>query len=156
NQSNGTLLTATVTLSTAVTGPAVNLSFFNYFDFDVAGTSAGDSATLMSDNPALRMRIVDTNGSIAEARALDASAYQVGSFSNVRNLLTNANADNLNNTGLPFGPGDFTGAVQWDVLLNPGNTITLQSSFLLNPVPEPATMTALALGAVALLRRRRK
>jgi hypothetical protein len=136
---------------------ALDLDFFNYIDYDMNASAGGDQAVVLTGNPALRMSITDPAGVIsAEYRALDADAYQVGAFSGVRTLLTDADVDNLNNTGSPFGPGDFTAALQWHFTLNPGEQIALQTTRTLNPVPEPASMAALGLGVAALLRRRRK
>lgn len=136
---------------------ALDLDFFNYIDWDMNATAGTDNATLLSGNPAFRMRVTDTAALInGEYRALDATNYQVGSFSTVRTLTTDGDIDNYNNTGLPFGPGDFTGGVQWKFTLDPGQQIALQTSRVLNPVPEPATMAVLGLGVAALIRRRRK
>jgi hypothetical protein len=49
--------------------------------------------------------------------------YQTASFATVRSLLTNAVVDNLNNTGVPFGPGDWTSAYQWDVIVPANGSI---------------------------------
>lgn len=135
---------------------ALDLDFFNYIDYDLNATPAADNATLLSNNPALRMRINDPASVLsAEYRALDATNYQIGGFSGVRTLLTNAGVDNFNNT-VPNFSGDFTAGVQWKFTLDPGQMIALQTSRVLNPVPEPTTMAALGLGVAALIRRRRK
>ena len=151
----GALVTGTAFI-TSVSANPLNMSFFNYMDFDMAG-AGNDTATLISDNPSMRMLINDSADIInAEYRAIDGVAYQVGNFATVRTLLSDANVNDLNNTGLPFGPGDFTAANQWNFVLNEGEQIAVQTSYLLNPVPEPASMTVLGLGVLALLRRRRK
>jgi hypothetical protein len=147
------LLTATVMLTNNGNGP-ISLAFFEYSDFDMHG-AIGDSATLDSPSPAFRMTIRDATGPIqASWRALDTSAYQVTTFATVRGLLTNTAVNNLNNTGLPFGPGDFTGALQWDVNLGPRESFMIQSSYALSP--EPGTLIAVGLGVAALAMRRRK
>lgn len=136
----------------------LDFDFFNYIDYDMNGTAAGDLASLQFPNPVLRMNITDPAGTLAaEWRVLDADAFQIGAFAGVRNLLTNSTLDDLNNTGDPFGPGDFSAAVQWRFTLAPGEQIALQTTqFLTTPVPEPATMAALGLGILAIARRRRK
>jgi hypothetical protein len=64
--------------------------------------------------------------------------------------------NNLNNTGLPFGPGDFSAANQWNFVLNPNDQIAIQTSMVLTPVPEPATLAVIGLGVLSLMRRRAK
>lgn len=135
---------------------ALSLSLFNYIDYDIGGTATGDRATMLSPNPATRWAIFDPAVLInAEYRAIDASNYQVTAFPVLRGSLTDTGVTTLNNTGLPFGAGDFTGGLEWQFTLDPNQEIALQTSRLLNPVPEPATMAILGLGAAALLKRRR-
>lgn len=157
NQGSGTLLTKTVFITNVLTsGGQLNMSFFDYFDFDLNSTGNDDTATIASNNPALRVLIGDAGGPMgAEYRAIDGVNYQVGAFSGVRTLLTNTGIDNFNSTGAPFGPADFSAGNQWSFVLNPGQQIAIQTSMLLTPVPEPATLAALGLGAMALIRRRR-
>jgi len=154
---NMALVTATARVRNEGNNP-LDLSFFQYVDFDVAGTAGLDSASLSSPNPAFMATLTDSaSPTQVRWRGIDASDYQVGGFSSVRALLADGNVNDLNSTGLPFGPGDFTGALQWNFFLNPGEQILLQTSFELNAIPEPATM--LGLGAAAALiaaRRRRK
>lgn len=75
----------------------------------------------------------------------------------------NFGASQLNGSGVQFSgpnvPGGLTQQQFSFALANPtvnGNEISYTSSFTSSAVPEPATMTALALGAVSLLRRRKK
>ncbi len=133
---------------------ALDLDFFNYIDWDMNATAGTDTATLLQNNPALRMRVQD-GLMVGEYRALDADNYQIGAFSGVRTLLTNTVINDFNNT-TPNFTGDFTGGVQWKFTLDPGQSIALQTTRTLSVVPEPASMAALGLGIAALLRRRRK
>jgi hypothetical protein len=142
--------TLTVT-STATSGPIV-LNLFSYLDYDLAASAGGDSATLLGPGS---MQITDTTW-VGMYDGPNSFAYQVDTFANVRTLLNNANADNLNNTGLPFGPGDFTAAYQWNPTLTLGQTMQIQTRMTVTNVPEPATGVALALGGLAILALRRR
>ena len=62
--------------------------------------------------------------------------------------------------GIPYLSGSGpVGASELEILirftLTPGETATLNGNFFVEPVPEPATMTLLGLGAVLLRRRKR-
>lgn len=126
----------------------LNLDLFNYADFDVNNTSGGDSATgglggiTISDGP----------WSILY-QGVGASAYQVTNFSSLITQLTDGSAQNYSNTGLPFGPGDFTGGFQWTLALPAGESATVVMS--IGVVPTPASLTLLGLGGLVAARRRR-
>jgi hypothetical protein len=131
-------------------------SMFFYQDFDIGGTAGGDSAVLLNPN---YMRITDgTTGDFVDWLGIGANAYQVTAFATLRGSLADAGITNLNNTGLPFGPGDFTGGFQWDITLGAGQSIVLASAFTLNgeAIPEPTSFAALAMGALGLFARRRR
>jgi hypothetical protein len=131
----------------------ISLSIFHYLDVDVQATTT-DSATI---NAGLdRMTITDTSGSFVEFYSPGADRYQATSFSTLRTALDNATIGDLTNTGLPFGPGDFTGAFQWDGTIAAGESVTLYSGVAINQtaIPEPATLGLLALGGLMIRRRR--
>ncbi len=74
--------------------------------------------------------------------------------------LVDTSVTNLNNSGLPFGPGDYTGAWQWDLVIGAGESATVSSSFGTTPpaeVPEPSSyaLVSLGVGLMAALRFRR-
>ncbi|MGE0481844.1 MAG: PEP-CTERM sorting domain-containing protein [Phycisphaerae bacterium] len=139
----------TETMVITNTSPAeLRLNLYNYTDYDVAATAGSDSAVLSG---AGLMTITDGPWT-AQFGAAGASAYQVTSFATVRGLLANALVDNLNNTGLPFGPGDFTGAFQWTLTIPGGGTATFSERLAI--VPEPSALALLAIGGLAFIRRR--
>ncbi|MBK8913431.1 MAG: hypothetical protein IPM64_02320 [Phycisphaerales bacterium] len=123
----------TVLLSTTSSMP-LDVSFFGYIDLDMAG-SANDSAVFVAPG---QLRVTDgSTGVFGEVFAPTANLYQVMAFSTLRGLLTDADIDSLNNTGVPFGPGDFTGAVQWNVIVASGAPVQLPFSFSLNTSANP-------------------
>lgn len=149
----GAIVTQRVVLTNTSTAGPQTVNLFNYADFDVGGTAGSDSAVMTGAN---LMRITDVGGSFAEFEGVGASAFQVTGFATLRTLLSNAVVDNLNNTGLPFGPGDWTGAFQWSFTLNPGESVTVIERLSVNTaVPTPGAAALLGLGGLAGLRRRR-
>ena len=78
-----------------------------------------------------------------------ADHYQVAAYPNVQvalDAMQATGAADLPDTGAPFGPGDFTGALQFDFSLAPGGSQGLGITL----IPEPATVIQLALGLFGL------
>jgi hypothetical protein len=135
---------------------ALNITLFNYADLDVNGQAVSDTdsatggvaGTTITDGP-FRMTHTITG-------SVPANAYQVAQFPALINQMVDAGAQNLNNSGLPFGPGDYTDAFQWDLSIPAGSFVTVGSLITVAPVPEPGTLFlagAAAAGAVAWRRR---
>lgn len=137
---------------TNTTSSNITINMFNYFDADMSGTVGGDSAILAAPN---LMEVVDgTTGVTGQYSAVGADAYQVTAFAVLRGLLANSSVDNLNNSGLPFGPGDFTGGFQWvDIVIEPGFTRSFVSTV---SIPTPGSVALLALAGLAAAARRRR
>jgi hypothetical protein len=99
------------------TDSPLNVQFFNYNDFDLNGTNVGDSAVVIGADDQTQL-VSDGNAEAAySCSGTNRLHYQIGAFPSVRNLLTDAGVDDLNDTGSPFGPGDYTGANQWAATL---------------------------------------
>jgi uncharacterized repeat protein (TIGR01451 family) len=98
---------------------ALSIDVFNMIDFDIQPTAGNDSATLVGAND--HISISDPGGNRARYRGIGADAFLVRPFggSDLGAVLGNAAVDNFANTGLPFGPGDFTAGFQWRTLSVP-------------------------------------
>jgi hypothetical protein len=149
--------TATLSQSFQITNPgvtALTIALYNYADLDVNGPNPVDTDTATGGITA----ITDADGPWQVVHsAVGASAFQVSVFSNIRDFLLDSSINNLNNTGLPFGPGDYTGAFQWNLTIPAGQSATVTSALAISPVPEPGTLLLTgAAGAGALAWRRRR
>jgi hypothetical protein len=132
-------------------GQAIDLSFFQFADFDLNG-SAGDQYVEISNyNTAVHS---DAAGfTVSETVSTPAaSRFQAGSASMLEGILNDGNVDNLDNTATA-GPGNVAWAFQWDVTLaNNGQLLISKNKSI---VPEPMTAAMLGIGLVAGLARRR-
>lgn len=144
------VLTQTLTvINTSNSTKTFNL--FNYNDVDLAGTAAGDSATLNSPNV---IRITDSASPwVAFYEGTD--AFGVDSFANLRGEFADNGVDNLNSNGLPFGPGDFTGAFQWSFMLDAGGAATASATLTITTIPTPGALALAGVGGLAAFRRKR-
>ncbi len=136
------ILTMSITNLSSV-NPLV-ISLFHGVDFDVNGTAAGDTTTLLNANNYLRT--VDGTAGAAEYRAHNppANAFLIRPFAattDVFGLLGNAVVDNFDNTTLPSNSIDMTGAFQWDLTIPPSGTRSV--SVALNGNAPPATPVSL-------------
>jgi hypothetical protein len=129
------VLTSRVTFTNLSAVPQT-LDLFCYTDLDVAGTSGNDAATGNGQQHV----VTDLTGVRIEIRAAGADRSQVGTYPTVRDLLTDAVLDDLDNTLPPFS-GDYTGAFQWQArTLQPGEqrswTVVFAIDTAANRVPE--------------------
>lgn len=142
-------VTQTCTIFNTTNQP-LTIDLFNYQDLDMAETSSDDSANQSGANV---MSVVDGGGTGWRAEYEGTNAFQVSSFANLLNILTDANADNLNGTGLPFGPGDWTGGYQWSFTLMPLSAATASATVTI--IPAPGALALMGLGGLVAGRRRR-
>ena len=84
-----------------------------------------------------------------------AAHYQLAAYPNVQVALAAMQAGgaaDLPDAGPVFGPGDFTGALQFDFSLAPGGSQAIEVML----IPEPATVVLLGLGLFGLVLAGRK
>lgn len=97
----------------------LTIDIFHMADFDLQPTPGDDLARLLYRHN--HMRLSDAGGNVAEYRGVGAKAYLVRPLgaTDPSAVLSDAAVTNFDNTGLPFGPGDFTGGFQWSYTLAP-------------------------------------
>ena len=107
-------------LTVANPGPSpIAVDVFNMIDFDIQPTAGNDSATLVTAND--HISITDPGGNTARYRGAGANASLVRPFgaTDLGSVLADAAITNFDDTGLPFGPGDFTAGFQWTTVSIP-------------------------------------
>ena len=125
----------------------LDLVFYAYFDLDLEGTFGNDLAT--GGIGGFRVADGATGFDLSAGLSTAAGHYQVASFPNVQvalDAMQGTGATDLPDTGSPFGPGDFTGALQFDLSIAPGGSQGLANAL----IPEPATVIQLGLGLFGL------
>ncbi len=139
-----------------LTAAPLDFHFFQYVDFDLNGTPVDSSVQFTNANTA-----VQTDGLAVLSESVNTTLGASSTHREVNFLpvtlakLNDGVPTTLSDVLGPIGPGNLTWAFQWDFLIAPGSTVIISKDKLVSvPVPEPTAIGALALAAVALLRRR--
>jgi hypothetical protein len=129
---------------------SIDLSFYSYLDLDLEGTINND----LADWNGQRMLVTDDGtGTEFVWRVLSggnfADHFEIAQYPGViQSLQSMSSAQNLSDTQASFGPGDFTGALQFDYTLAPGETSS--NGGLAGPVPEPGTAALVGCGLIGI------
>ncbi|NLF31505.1 MAG: PEP-CTERM sorting domain-containing protein [Planctomycetes bacterium] len=129
----------------------LKLWFFQYADFDLRGTARDDTVWIQGGNTAIQ---TDPCHVMAETVVTPMPCrFEANCYPATLNSLCDYTITVLNNDPGPK-TGDATWAFQWCLDIPAGGSALISKDKHL--VPEPATMSLLALGAVSLLRKRRR
>lgn len=113
---------------TNATGAPVELDIVHYADIEAGGTFGSDEAVNPDPLDSSWIRVTDpaVPEFFEDYRAAQPDAFAVSPYSSLCSLLQDALPTDLDNAGLPFGPGDFTAAFEWrGRLLEDGTSIDL-------------------------------
>lgn len=102
---------------------SLEIEIFHMADLDINGSS-GDSARLVEWRSPGIIQVNDSSGDFAQyvARQPQATGYYVSPYgaTGTGSELSNASKSSFTDTGLPFGPGDFTAGWQFSLSVPPG------------------------------------
>lgn len=133
---------------TNISSTAVRVKPFYYVDYDVAG--AGGNTANQLGNGWEQSNSGITVWAIGKGTI---KSMELQPFPSTRDWL-DGGASQLRDLFDP-GPNDLAGAIAWDeVSLEPGQSFSVSYGLGGPGIPEPATLSLLALGGLALLRRR--
>lgn len=132
----------------------LNLRFFDYSDFDLAGMLGNQSVTVSKTaavGPAGRYNesFFQTMGSysvsnfVSQTGANSASYLEASTFSSTLQVVTNGGPANLSDISSAYG--DVTAGMEWVVTLSGGASLQISKNIDLK-VPEPSCAAVLGLG----------
>ena len=153
-------ISETIRISNRTAAP-LDFHFFQYSDFDLAGTPGSDTVQLGQDiyGKYNEAAVTKVGSSVSETVVSPGANHgEAAIFNSTLVKLNDANPTTLNDNVGPVGPGDATWAFEWDFTIAPGASLGISKDKYLhwNPVPEPSTVALLVGGLIAarLYRRR--
>lgn len=148
---------AEVTRVTNTGNNTLNFRLFQYNDFDLNNTLGDDTVTRLNSSQIMQQDGALTLNMVNQGATPIPGFSQLGPVSSFVPMISinGYNLDTLAGNGIGQNfTGDAAYGFQWNFNLAPGQSFTI-STDKVAAVPEPATMAALGLGALALVRRRR-
>lgn len=144
------------------TRSALDFHFFQYSDFDLGGTTGGQTVQLGKNLSGLFNEALQTAPGVAFSETVltpGANHGEAGLFNTTLVKLNDGTPTILNDNAGPVGPGDATWAFEWDLSIAPGGSalISKDKYIQLQPIPEPSSLALISLGLAgcALIKRRR-
>lgn len=147
NVGNGGLPSGIVEMVMTITNIGMSdlqIDMFHMVDIDIQLTAGNDTAAIQASDISKWMLLRDAGVNTAQYVGEGASAYLVRPFgaTDVATVLSNTVVDNFDNSGLPFGPGDFTAGMQWSAVNIPVAQSRSFRVYLLVNVPFPNLLFA--------------
>lgn len=140
-----------------ISGQSLDITFFQYTDFNLNGTPGDDRVTFVNDNV---VRQWDPYLVVSETSAIPTPSHrELAYYPALENKLTDGTPDDLADNGGVL-VGDVSWAFQWDFAISANQAKMISKDKQLTMVPEPITAVGLlmSIGAVVsgLRKRARK
>ena len=130
----------------------LDFHLFQYADFDLGGTVNDLYAAVL---PPDKVEQVDAGWKLTEVVTPDADHWEVAYYPTIKGLMTDALPTTLADIAGPVGPGDVEYGLQWDFVIEPGETFILSKDMLITPEPSTVMLGLVGLLGLGLARRRR-
>ena len=148
---NEATLTQTMSL-TNTSSSMFTLSLFHYADINAGGSPSLNNANALNSS----LLNIAKGNDFVHWQGIGADAYDYRPFNNLFNTLTSPGILDLNSPQSPMLGTDFTGAFQWDLDIEPGDSVSVTSIISSNiAIPAPGAALLLA-GPVLISSRRRR
>jgi hypothetical protein len=110
------------------------IDLFHFVDFDLQPTAGDDRATLGEWTYSGLIDLRDAGGNFANYQAFQPTSYLVLPFgsADVAARLADDDLDDFDDSGLPFGPGDFTAGYQFTRVVPPSGSTEIQIQLSVN------------------------
>ena len=137
---------------------ALEFNFFQFADFDLAGTSSDDMVEFM-----YKTNVVQWDGSQMSSETFSSHVgngvmREAGFFGTLQGYMTDGSATNLTDGTLSYGPGDAAWLVQWTVRIAVGDSFIISKDKLITrnniPSPDAGLLGVMGLAVSAVWRRR--
>lgn len=126
-----------------LSGSPLTLSLFAMANLDLSGTNTSDSATLDVAGRIIASDSLTSDQGLLEAGGASAYLVRPSGATSVGAVLGDAFVNDFDSTGLPFGPGDFTGGGQWkDRVLPVGGRFSIPFTLAVNAAQPFQDVTA--------------
>jgi len=134
---------------------SIALHFYQFCDLDLNNTPYNDTVEIRDGARAFQSDPLGGWASETVATAITGppSHHEAGDAGSILAKLTDASPTDLSDATGPF-TGDAAWSFQWDFNLGSGKSVLISKDKLI--VPEPAAMSLLAVGGLALIVRRRR
>ena len=131
---------------------SMTVSFFQFVDFDLGGDADDDTGMIVNGNT---IRQSDDVASVAETVVTpQPNAYTVGDADLIRAMLSDDNADTLDNTA--SYAGNVGWSFQWNITLGAGQSFIISKDKSIVPAPGAFALLGAAGATIVPARRRRR